>query len=169
MNIQHRVQTRERSKQDTSRERKLLSKRSISGASELIFSGTVVSGIFRGPALLATRLEDLSTSRLSQLLNKPDYDLSTETTGSTRQLHASNNYHAGMFLHNRPLLFSLQRKLWRHAYPSTSRVNATRYHARSTRQPAQRITATKRLLDGNFLSLIPINWNVYWSKRTEYY
>ena len=162
--------------QDSSRERNLLNKHSIYGASELKFSRTVVSGIFlrtspplSHPYLLATRPKDLSTSTLSQLLNKPDYDLSTEITGSTQQTHARSNCHAAMFLHNRPLLFSIQRKLQRRAYPSTSRVNTTGYHARSTRQPAQRIIATKRLLDGNFPSLIPINRNLYWSKRTDYY
>ena len=54
------------------------------------------------PSLLVIRPENLSTSRLTQLPNKSDNGLSTETTGSTLQTHERRNCHAAMLRHNRP-------------------------------------------------------------------
>ena len=157
---------------DPNREKNLLSKRNISLALELKFPELKFSGIFprtgspiAHPRLLAIRPENLSTSRLTQLSHNPNYGLSTEAIGSTRQIHARSYPRAVIFRHNRPSIIPIKRKIRRSAYPSTSRVNETRYHARSTHQPARRATATKQLLDGSFPSFIPINRNLYSTKR----
>ena len=147
----------------------------MSLALELKFPELKFSGIFprtgspiAHPRLLAIRPENLSTSRLTQLSHNPNYDLSTEAIGSTRQIHARSNRRAAIFRHNRPPIIPIKRKIRRSAYPSTSLVNETRYHARSTHQPARRATATKQLLDGSFPSFIPINQNLYSTKRTVF-